>query len=115
MLPFDDDIGGGVRGLYSRSQRAHTAGRLAILLHGSGDGMGKRLEQFTVRHLKIHSTDTKPVVEPRLLSPPNLVAVGSFLLTMGLVGWTVAIADGVTLIGILVMAFTTPVLCYERK
>jgi hypothetical protein len=75
MLPFDDDIGGGVRGLCSRSQRAHI-GHFAMLLHRSGDGTGKHLEAFTVRYLKIQSTGTRPVVEPRLLSPLNLVAVG---------------------------------------
>lgn len=114
VLLSDDEIGGGVRGLYSKNQRAHL-GHFAMLLHGSGDGTGKHLKAFTVRQLKIRLTSERPVVEARLLSPLNLVAVGSFLLTMGLVGWAVAIGDGVALIGILVMAFTTPVLCLGRK
>jgi hypothetical protein len=86
-----------------------------MLLHGSGDGTGEHLRPHTVRQLKIRSTSERPVVEARLLSPLNLVAVGSFMLTMGLVAWAVAIGDGVALIGILVMAFTTPVLCVGRK
>ncbi|KAJ4345057.1 hypothetical protein N0V95_005966 [Ascochyta clinopodiicola] len=66
VLLSDDEIGGGVRGLYSKNQRAHL-GHFAMLLHGSGDGTGKHLKAFTVRQLKIQSTSERPVVEARLL------------------------------------------------
>ncbi|RYN41856.1 hypothetical protein AA0113_g4506 [Alternaria arborescens] len=80
---------------------------------------GSDLSPFTTRLLKIQwdsaikdkSLKKRYPIRPRLFSPMNMIAVLSCAMTFGLAGWALALGDAVALTGILVMSFTTPLLC----
>lgn len=79
------------------------------LLHGTG----QELPDFSVREIRMKLKLKKDRAEFRLrwLAPLNFIAVGSSAVTLGLLIWAILIKDGVAIIGIIIMAFTTSVLC----
>ncbi len=78
------------------------------LLHGTG----QELPDFSVRelHLRLRHKD-RAEFRLRWLAPLNALAVGSSAVTLGLLVWAALINDGVAVVGIIIMAFTTSVLC----
>jgi len=104
---------------------------------------GSELPPFTSRVLKIRWKETKPFLHrrylpfqrnhldmeepdaygrkkknlflPRLFSPMNMIAIVSCAMSLGLAGWALVLGDAVALTGILVMSFTTPLLCVGMR
>ena len=88
------------------------------MLHSDGSG----LSPFTTRVLKIEGNSVNETgnlkrfpLRPRLLSPINIVTILSCTMTIGLAGWALVLGDAVALTGILVMSFTTPLLCVGMR
>ena len=83
---------------------------------------GSELPTFTTRVLKINwdpknedgSLKQSPL-RPRLFSPMNLIAIFSCALSFGLAAWAFVLGDAVALTGILIMSFTTPLLCVGMR
>jgi hypothetical protein len=87
---------------------------------------GSDLPSWTTRVLKIQwkpeikdeirdgILKRKPI-RPRLLSPMNVIAIFSCVLSLGLAAWAFVLGDAVALTGILVMSFTTPLLCVGMR
>jgi len=53
--------------------------------------------------------------EPRFFSPMSIIAIVSCAMSLGLAGWALVLGDAVALTGILVMSFTTPLLCVGMR
>ncbi|KAF2100146.1 hypothetical protein NA57DRAFT_38661 [Rhizodiscina lignyota] len=77
------------------------------LLHGTG----QELPDFSVREIRLKLKRDKAEFRLRWLAPLNALAVGSSVVTVGLLIWAALIKDGVAVVGIIIMAFTTAVLC----
>ncbi|KAH8811981.1 hypothetical protein F5884DRAFT_297390 [Xylogone sp. PMI_703] len=66
-----------------------------------------------VRAMSTMSPDKpKPRVPSRKLSPLNILAVLSFLLTFGLLGWAIAVEDGVACIALATISIASSVIGY---
>jgi len=80
------------------------------------------LPPFTTRVVKIRwdpenedrSLRRRPL-RPRLFAPMNTIAIFSCALSFGLAAWALVLGDAVALTGILVMSFTTPLLCVGMR
>lgn len=82
----------------------------ADTLHGDGD----KLTAYTTRVLHIerdHFHEKRPITRPRLFSPINIIAIFSCAISLGIAAWAVVLGDGPGLAGVLIMSFTTPLLC----
>ncbi|OAL04242.1 hypothetical protein IQ06DRAFT_95808 [Phaeosphaeriaceae sp. SRC1lsM3a] len=82
----------------------------ADTLHGDGD----KLAAYTTRVLHIerdHAHEKRPITRPRLFSPINIIAIFSCAISLGIAAWAVVLGDGPGLAGVLIMSFTTPLLC----
>jgi hypothetical protein len=110
-LASEDDVP--VMGIYSGINRP-TLQYFGRMLHTDGSD----LPPFTTRVLEIRwdpknkdgSLKRNPL-RPRLFSPMNIIAVLSCAMSLGLAAWALVLGDAVALTGILVMSFTTPLLC----
>jgi len=82
---------------------------------------GSELPAFTTRVLEIswdpgnEDGSLKSPLRPRLFSPMNLIAMFSCAMSLGLAAWAFVLGDAVALTGILVMSFTTPLLCVGMR
>jgi len=83
---------------------------------------GSELPPCTTRVIKIRWTSKntdgsfrKAPLRPRLFSPINIIAIFSCGLSFGLAAWAIMLGDAVALTGILVMSFTTPLLCVGMR
>lgn len=86
----------------------------ANTLHGDGEW----LTTYTTRVIRLSRDDSKqgaPLVRPRLLSPLNVVAIFSCAMSLGIAAWAIVLGDGPGLAGVLIMSFTTPLLCIGLK
>ncbi|RFU31642.1 hypothetical protein B7463_g4688, partial [Scytalidium lignicola] len=54
----------------------------------------------------------KPRVPSRILSPLNILAVLSFLLTWGLLGWAIKVKDGVACLALATISIASSIICY---
>ncbi|KAH4002087.1 hypothetical protein HBI26_031140 [Parastagonospora nodorum] len=80
---------------------------------------GSELPAFSTRVLKIGRTQTcdyqRAPIRPRLISLLNLIAILSCAMSLGLAAWALVLGDAVAFTGILVMSFTTPLLCMGMR
>jgi hypothetical protein len=87
----------------------------ANALHGDGAW----LPFYTTRVLAIRRHEDRSranhPVRGRILSPLNVIAMVSCAMSMGLTAWAIALGDGAGLSGVLIMSFTTPILCVGLK
>jgi hypothetical protein len=81
----------------------------ADVLHGDGTS----LPAFTTRVLDIRlwPSEAKRPIRGRMLSPLNVIAMLSCAMSIGISAWAIALGDGAGLTGVLIMSFTTPILC----
>ena len=80
------------------------------------------LPPFTTRVVKIRwdpenedRSLRRRSLRPRLFAPMNTIAIFSCALSFGLAAWALVLGDAVALTGILVMSFTTPLLCIGMR
>lgn len=110
-LPNEGDFE--VRGVMSSNKR-NGLNYFANTLNGDGEW----LAAFTTRILRLSRDDANPkhlFIWPRLLSPLNVVAVLSCAMSLGIAAWAIVLGDGPGLAGVLIMSFTTPLLCIGLK
>jgi len=108
ILDSDGDVE--VVSIYS-GNRSQTLRYFGKILHGDGSW----LPPNTTRILHITSDAEEHPIQPRKLAPLNFIAVISCLLSLANILWAIALGDGVALTGILIMSFTTPLLCVGQK
>ncbi|KAF2624039.1 ArgJ-domain-containing protein [Macroventuria anomochaeta] len=115
-LESEDDVR--VMGIHSGNER-DSLSYYARMIHSDGS----ELPSFTTRIIDIGFDDNiskkglkrPPPIRPRLFSPMNLIAIFSCAISFGLAAWAVVLGDAVALTGILVMSFTTPLLCVGMR
>ncbi|KAK4997675.1 hypothetical protein LTR66_002938 [Elasticomyces elasticus] len=108
QLPYEDDVV--VTGIKSGNKRSGL-NYFASVIHGSGAFEG----ELSVQEYTIEWKGTSESIRPRTFNVFNLIAVGSFLLSVGLLVWSIVVGDGVAFMGIIIMSFATPFLCIGSK
>jgi len=114
-LDSEDDVP--VKSVHSNNERPGLS-YIGRMLHTGGS----ELPPFTTRVVKIRwnpknidETLRGTPIRPKLFSPMNMIAIFSCALSLGLAAWAVVLGDAVALTGILVMSFTTPLLCVGMR
>jgi hypothetical protein len=110
-LPTEGDFE--VRSVLNANKRTGL-GYFANTLHGDGEW----LAAYTTRVIRLSRDDSNQrplLVWPRLLSPLNIVAIFSCAMSLGIAAWAIVLGDGPGLAGVLIMSFTTPLLCIGLK
>jgi hypothetical protein len=114
-LASEDEVP--VTGIYTDINRPNLQ-YFGRMLHTDGSD----LPPFTTRVLTIRwdpenkdGSLKRNSLRPRLFSPMNIIAVLSCAMSLGLAGWALVLGDAVALTGILVMSFTTPLLCVGMR
>ncbi|PGH12251.1 hypothetical protein AJ79_04431 [Helicocarpus griseus UAMH5409] len=109
VLPIQDEVQ--VVGIYTGLEQPHLH-YFANLLHGDGT----QIPVFAVRELRITFASDEPyTVRPRRFSPINLITIANSIISSSLLVWATVIRDYIALAGILIMSFTTPILCAGLK
>ncbi len=103
-LPFETDVE--VYGVRSGSQRSGL-NYIPNLIHRVGE-----VRAYQVVDVEIARERRNRAVTYRSWAPLNLLAIGSCLLSLGLLIWSVLLRDGVAFIAILVMSSATSALGY---
>lgn len=81
------------------------------LLHGTGN----ELPDFSVREIRLKLKKEGATFRLRWFAPLNVIAVVSFLLSIGMLVWAAIIRDGTAVVGIILLSFTTAILCATQN
>lgn len=73
------------------------------------------LPMYTTQVLQIEPIGHEWPFQLRLLSPLNMISMFSCAISLGLLIWALVLGDAVALTGILLMSFSTPLLCYGLR
>lgn len=80
---------------------------------GQQPGIRRRSTMDKLRSLSVQSHDKpKPRIPSRKSSPLNILAVLSFLLTFGLLGWAISVHDGVACLALATISIASSIIGY---